>query len=332
MIFLIILSALLLAGIILNFAIRKTPHGLLTFRAAVIRHRFGDTPVTTPVKFRENMEASKRILNSKPAPVEMVEDITTDANGRGVPMRLYHPSPGKKTRVMVYAHGGGWVGGNLSTHDLVCRHLAIYTHWAILAVDYRLAPEHPFPRAVEDMVEVLEWCKLNASDYDLDQDVIVVGGDSAGGNLAAVISNLSRDRFPDLIKAQVLIYPVMNIASLDTASYRYFAKGYRLSYELMDWFRKCYASPEQWSNPQCSPYLEPDLSNLPPTLVITAAFDPLRDEGEAYGKRLEEAGVITQISRYDGVLHGFFGHNLMGNQGISAVLEVAEFINKLTNH
>lgn len=330
MVFLTIFFALLLTGFVLNYTIRKTPHGLLTLRSALILRRFGDAPVTTPEQFRGNMEESKRELNSKPAPVEKVISLSTQPNEDGIPMRLYHPNPGEISPVLIFAHGGGWVGGSLDTHDLVCRHLAIYTHWAVLSVDYSLAPEHPFPKAVEEMIEVLEWCLINGSNYNLNQDIIALSGDSAGGNLAAVLTNLARDRFPNLIKAQVLIYPVINVASFDTESYRFFARGYRLSYELMDWFRQCYAQPAQWRDPQCSPWFEADLSGLPPTLVITAAFDPLRDEGEAYGEKLKEAGVFTQITRYAGVLHGFFGHNLMGQQGISAVLEVASFLKKAT--
>ena len=320
----IFLFILLLIGIGYTYSIRKTPYGMLTIRAALVRRRFGDTQASDPVEFRKNMEISKRAINANPVPIEHVKDIFTSKNN--IPMRVYHPSPRHELPLMIYAHGGGWVGGSLETHDNVCRRLAADSQFVVIAVDYHLAPEFPFPQPVEDMLEVLEWALENGEKYSYDTNRIVVCGDSAGGNLAAVLTNLARDQFPGIVKAQVLVYPITNVASIDTNSYKIFASSFRLTYELMDWFRKAYATADQWKDARCSPLLEENLSNLPPTLIITAAFDPLRDEGEAYGEKLKQAGNAVTISRFDGVLHGFFGNDTMGLEGLSAVREVAYFL------
>lgn len=250
-----------------------------------------------------------------------VHDIRA-INADGVPCRLYRPSTQAGLGLLVYFHGGGWVLGSVETHDDVCRKLANAMGHAVLSVDYRLAPEHPFPVPVDDCIHALRWAHGHADELGIDPNRIAVGGDSAGGNLAAVVANMNI--VP--LKFQMLIYPVTD-ASRRSTSYRDNAEGYRLTAAGMKWFCDHYLSGSSGSevDPRVSP-LHADnetLSTAPPALVITAEYDPLRDEGEQYAQRLLEAGVPCSLTRYYGQIHGFFSMSEFCDDGWGALTQAA---------
>ena len=241
-------------------------------------------------------------------PMGGVVDRTIPGPAGEIAVRIYTPEAARGALpVLVYFHGGGFVIGGLETHDGTCRQLARGAECLVVSVDYRLAPEHPFPAAPEDCYAATVWVAEHAEEIGADPARIAVGGDSAGGNLAAVVALMGRDRKGPALRHQLLIYPVTEY-SFETASYRENADGYMLTLPLMEWFWNHYlADPTQGGDELASPLRAASLADLPPATVITAEFDPLRDEGEAYARRLDEAGVKTRLTRYDGVFHGFFG-------------------------
>lgn len=245
------------------------------------------------------------ILNMRElaGPAEDVETVT-DVTADGVPIRIYAPAGEKPMPVLVFYHGGGWVIGNLDSHDAVCRQLANRAGCVVVSVDYRLAPENPFPAAVDDAYAAAAWAAENAGAYGGDGSRLAVGGDSAGGNLTAIVAQLARDRGGPALAFQLLIYPAVN-ATDDSPSMTENADGYFLTRVLIDWFVAHY-NPDDLRNPLMSPALATDLSGLPPALVITAEFDPLRDQGAAYAKQLADAGVPAEHLNYDGMIHGFY--------------------------
>jgi acetyl esterase len=252
------------------------------------------------------------------------EDIEIPGPEGPIAIRIYTPAGHAPVPGLVYFHGGGWVVCDLDTHDIVCRMIARRAGSVVVAVGYRLAPEHRFPAAVVDSYAATRWVAANAERLGIDPRRIAVGGDSAGGNLAAVISRKCRDDAGPALALQVLVYPVTNLASFDTPSYQEFAEGYFLTRTEMEWFRDCYlAKPEDGQNPDASPLLSPDLHGLPPALVITGECDTLRDEGEAYAKRLAEAGVAVTCTRYAGMIHPFFSLPGVFSQSRSAIAQVA---------
>ncbi|HEX2797097.1 MAG TPA: alpha/beta hydrolase [Immundisolibacter sp.] len=238
-------------------------------------------------------------------PLPVVHELTLPGPGGAIKARLYRPAADGVLPGLVFFHGGGWVIGDLDSHDDLCRDLAAQAHCAVLAVDYRLAPEHCFPAAAEDAIAAADWAAANAAQLGIDPARLAVGGDSAGGNLAAMVALAARDAGRPLA-AQLLIYPVTDMSRLEGESYAACAEGYGLTAGAMAWFRDHYLvnadAARDW---RVSPLLASDLSRLPPALVITAEFDVLRSEGEAYAKRLAEAGVPTRLARYDGMIHGF---------------------------
>ncbi|PGV52311.1 esterase [Bacillus sp. AFS037270] len=224
---------------------------------------------------------------------------------------------------MVYYHGGGWVIGNLDTVEVPCRMLANRSSCVVVSVDYRLAPEHKFPAAADDSYAAAKWVVENAAFIQVDPNRIAVGGDSAGGNLAAVVAKMARDKKEIRLAYQMLIYPVTN-HSYATESYTENADGYLLTKDSMIWFWNHYLrNEEDGKNPYASPLQANDLSGLPPALVLTGEFDPLRDEGEAYAERLREAGVQVEETRYDGMIHGYFWMPGALEQGKKAIEQAA---------
>ena len=230
-----------------------------------------------------------------------------DADADGVPVRVYHPAHSGPFPVVMMFHGGGWVLGDLDTADSQSREVCSGAGVVVVSVDYRLAPEHRCPAAAEDCYQATVWAARHAAEFNGDASRLAVVGDSAGGNLAAVVAQMARERGGPHIAFQLLVYPVTD-GRMDTASFRENAEGYLLTAESMRWFWNHYApSEEERLGPRASPLLAADLSNLPPALVLTAQYDPLRDEGEAYADALAAAGTPAEKVRYDGLIHGFFG-------------------------
>ncbi len=275
----------------------------------------------------EVAEARQAILQlfqvENPEPVAKVEDRTIPTPTGDLPIRLYTPEGDGPLPVLVFFHGGGWVVGNLESHDATCRALANAAGCITLAVDYRLAPEHKFPAAPEDCYEATKWAVLNAAALGGDPQRVAVGGDSAGGNLAAAVALMAGDRGAPSLAYQLLLYPVTN-HSFDTESCKQNGEDYLLTKDSMVWFWDHYLENDEAGNaPYASPLQAKYVNSPPPGLVITAEFDPLRDEGEAYGKRLQDAGADIKISRYDGTIHGFFSFFHLDAQK-KALAEVAE--------
>jgi len=262
--------------------------------------------------------------------VEAVSDLQVETSRGPVTVRLYRPpAPASgPLPLLVWFHGGGWVIGDLATADPTARDLCVQSGVLVASVDYPLAPEHPFPAGPEACFEVTKWLAGHAAEIGADGARIAVGGDSAGGNLAAVTAVAARDRGgPDLL-FQLLVYPVTDCLG-SYPSVKDNGEGYLLTNDAMVWFGHHYL-PEGTDpkDPMASPIYTPELSDLPSALVITAEFDPLRDEGEAYGKLMEQAGVAVTTSRYDGMVHGFFSMTVLLDAGRTAVAEAAAAVKR----
>ena len=241
-----------------------------------------------------------------PKPLHRVEDRRIPGPDGELPIRVYWPARAGRQPILVYYHGGGFRLGDLDTHDPICRELAARSGAIIVSVGYRLVPEHVYPAAVDDSYAALEWVHAHADDIGGDAARLAVGGDSAGGNLAAAVSLKARDLAGPPIGFQLLIYPVLNLAEMETESHRLFAEGYVIGGAAHEYTRDAYLpNPADRRHPYASPLLADDLMNLPPALVITAEFDPLRDEGEMYARKLADAGVQTRAARFGGVPHAF---------------------------
>ncbi|MFN8624623.1 MAG: alpha/beta hydrolase [Candidatus Binatia bacterium] len=262
-------------------------------------------------------------LQGVPEAVGSVDNLVAPGPNGVIPVRVYTPEQDGPLPILVYFHGGGWVFGDLESHDGVCRALANAARCLVVSVDYRLAPEHKFPAAVEDTYAATQWVAAHAGDFGGDPMRIAIGGDSAGGNLAAVVALVARDRHGPQLTYQVLIYPATDTAC-DTVSRQENAEGYLLTLDMIRWFQNHYLrDAEDGENPYVAPLRAHDLHGLPPALVLTAEFDPLRDEGEAYAARLRAAGVATTLIRYDGMIHGFFGMGAVFDRARTALDEVA---------
>lgn len=277
----------------------------------------GAPPLETqePAAARAGMEAMT-------VPSSVVLHDVEHADAQGVRLRIYRPNARRDRGALIYFHGGGWVIGSLDTHDDVCRKLAMFLDHVVISVDYRLAPEHPFPAPLDDCLAATRWIHENAVELGIDPNRLAVGGDSAGGNLAAVVANLG----PVPLCFQMLIYPVTD-ASRGSDSYRENAEGYRLTANGMKWFCDHYLSGPEGSHddPRVSPLCADTatLAAAPPALVITAEFDPLRDEGEQYARRLLDAGVPCTLTRYFGQIHGFFSMSHLCDDGFGALQQAA---------
>jgi acetyl esterase/lipase len=261
----------------------------------------------SPQQARVRLRAGAAAAAGPKRPLLAVDDLAIPGPAGTIPARLYAP-PGvglEQRRLVVYFHGGGWVLGDLDTHDSVCRFLAAGTAAAVLSVDYRLAPEHPFPAAAEDCFAAFRWAAAENARLGIDPSRIAVAGDSAGGNLAAAVSLLARDAGGPSPAMQALIYPVTDAVgghlSRDT-----FADGFLLTRAEMEWFEDHYLPPgADRADPRVSVLRAANLAGLPPAYVTTAGFDPLRDEGEDYAARMREAGVTVAMRRHPGLIHGF---------------------------
>jgi acetyl esterase len=315
------------------------PGGVLDEQTALMRRGqmvLGEIPLDTitPVEARSNFNKSFRLLKIVGGTFEKVDsvrDLAIPGPACEIPARLYRPGIGTDYPLFIYLHGGGWVIGGLDTADNTARFICKHADCAVLSVDYCLAPEHAFPAAAEDALMAVVWAAAHAAELGADPNRLLVGGDSAGGNLTAVVAQMAREKGFPKIAGQVLFYAALDGVHLDTPCYKEFdGPAYNLPRRDVEWFLDQYTpEPHDRLDPRLSPLLAKDLSGLPPALVVTAEFDVLRDEGEAYARRLQEAGVKVKLMRCNGMVHGFL--SLMGLIRRSTMYfeEIAEEIKRM---
>ncbi|NQT16750.1 MAG: alpha/beta hydrolase [Planctomycetes bacterium] len=280
-----------------------------------------------PEKARIAAAADSGAVERRP-PLAAREDRTVPGPAGPIPVRIYVPRGEGPWGILVFYHGGGWVLGGIATHDVTCCQLADAAGCMVVSVDYRLAPEHKYPAAVDDAYAAVEWVFEHAESMGGDPRRVAVGGDSAGGNLAAAVCLMARDRNAFQPRFQLLIYPIVDY-HLNTPSYLENAEGCFLTRETMKWFWQCYLQrDEDGRHPYASPLRAEDLGGLPEALVITAEYDPLRDEGEAYAARLRQAGVTVTQTRYDGMIHAFFRRTAQFDKARAAMQEVSEALRR----
>ncbi len=284
-----------------------------------------------PAQGRELYRMMAQTLEPQGIAIGKVENTSFPGpSGDQIKLRVYSPVAGGGAALpcLVYFHGGGWVIGDLDTHDALCRTLANETGARVISVDYRLAPEHKFPAAVDDAYGAVKWVESNASKLGIDPNRIAVAGDSAGGTLSAVVSLMAKQKGGPHIVFQLLIYPATQSRS-NTDSMKSFAEGYFLERKTMDWFFDQYLpagiDPNDW---RVSPLAAPDVSGLPRAYVVTAGFDPLKDEGKAYADKLNHAGVAAVYVDYPGMVHGFFNMSGVLPQAREAIADAAKALRK----
>jgi acetyl esterase len=261
----------------------------------------------SPNEARAEFRAMCRLYDPKIVPIGKTENVEAQGAAGPIQLRVYTPVAAGSASLpaIVYFHGGGFVVGDLDCYEALCRTFANESGCRVIAVDYRLAPEHPFPAAVEDCFAALKWIELNASALSIDPNRIVVAGESAGANLAAVVSLLAKDKANPKIVFQVLIYPPTQFGGV--SSERPPASSYLLDQRSIDWFQSHYLPKDvDRADPRLSPLAAKDATGLPPAYIVTAGFDPLRDEGVAYAEKLRQAGVPVTYVDYPSMIHGFF--------------------------
>ena len=272
--------------------------------------RGGQPPIekSSVVEARMNYDSFMLQMGGSPAPIGEMIDRTIQGPAGRMRVRLYRPAAtvARLLPAILFFHGGGWVMGTLEGYDLICRYFCARTGCAVIAVDYRLAPEHKFPAAIDDAVAAFRWLAGEAVELGIDPARIVIAGDSASGNIAAVAARLMRDE-PRPPCLQWLMFPATDLA-FDTPSYRSCGEGFFVTRAAMEWFRGHYLNdPAEVADPRASPLRAPDLAGVAPALVFTNGIDPLRDEGQAYADRLVAAGVKTIHREFDSLIHGFVG-------------------------
>jgi acetyl esterase len=275
----------------------------------------GELPLDqiTPGEARTNFHRTFSLLKMIGGTFEKVgsiRDLNIPGPAGSIPARIYNPGGSEAAPahlLFVLLHGGGWTIGGLDSADNMARFICRHADCAVLSVDYRLAPEHIFPAAVDDSYAAISWAAVHAEELGADPRRLLVGGDSAGGNLTAVVAQMARQTGDPKITGQCLFYAAVDAAHLDTPSFKEFGeRSLGLPTRDVEWFLDQYTpDPKDRLNPLVSPLLEQDLSGLPPALVVTAEFDVLRDEGEAYARRMREAGVKVKLMRCNGMTHGF---------------------------
>ena len=264
------------------------------------------THTLSPQEARRFYRERRSATQPEPRAVAEVLDLTASGPHGDIALRLYRPADADRPApTLVYYHGGGWTMGDLDTHDVLCRQLAHESGFVVVSVDYRMGPEHRFPAAVDDVLAATRWLQAQADPLGLDASRFAVGGDSAGGNLAAVVALAWRDAGEALpLKFQLLIYPATDMR-MGAPSHTSNGQGYLLTADTIQYFRRQYVAPEQYADWRASPLLHANLSGLPPALVITAGFDPLRDEGRQYADALSAAGSPAQYVCFERQIHGF---------------------------
>jgi len=297
---------------------------------ALLRQQEGPPFETLPVDaLRAAMDAMAATDSAGPD-IARVQDIAATLSHASLSVRLYHPSPGTTLPVLIYFHGGGWISWNVQSHDPICRRLSAAGRFAVVSVEYRLAPEHPYPAAVDDAIGVCNWIVAQADELEVDPRNMGIAGDSAGGNLAAVVTQLARDRGGPPLRFQALVYPVTD-ATMSLPAYVEHADDGSLTAAVMRRFIDSYVpNREQRSLPTVSPLFADSCANLPPALVIVAEYDPLRDDGLQYAKRLQGAGVPVRLEHFSESMHGFLsmGGVIGPESGVRAVESIASAFNR----
>ena len=273
-----------------------------------------------PEVAREAVTGLTAQLGGPPEDVAEVRDLAIPGPAGTIPARVYVPSGATPLPVLVYYHGGGFVVGSIDGWDPIMRSLANASGCAVVSVDYRLAPEHKFPAAIDDAYAALEWVAREAGSFGGDPARLAVGGDSAGGNLAAVVSILARDRSGPKIALQLLVYPLTD-QDFSRASYAKYGENHFLSLDMLRWFSAHYTTPETADDWRIKPLNAASLRDLPPAHIIVAECDPLHDEGEAYAERLRAEGNAVTFVRYPGMIHGFFTFPAALDQGRQAIAD-----------
>lgn len=279
-------------------------------------------------ELRQQLRTMVALMDEPAPPLARIEDIRIPGPAGPLPARVYDAGGPRGTArpAVAYFHGGGWVQGDLETHHGLCARLALRSGAVVVAVDYRLAPEHPFPAAVEDALAAYRWLRAHGGDVGADGRRVAVAGDSAGGNLAAVVSQQAAVAGEPVPACQVLVYPAVDFA-LDTPSHRELVDGHIIPRDRIEWYAAQYLPPgADRMDPRASPLRAADLSGQPPALVITAGFDPLRDEGHAYAARLAAAKVETVDREYPGQIHAFVSLTKAIPQGLTATHEIADYL------
>jgi acetyl esterase len=285
----------------------------------------GRPPVSTltPTEARQSLKALTAAMAGPPIALHHVEDRTIPGPGGAIPVRIYTPEGQAPFPGLVFFHGGGWVVGDLDTHDSPCRQLAQKAGCVVVSVAYRLAPEHQFPAAVDDGYAATQWVATHAAQLGMDPQRIAVGGDSAGGNLAAVIAQMARAKGGPALVLQLLVYPAVD-GTLGFPSIQENGQGYLLTQDSINYYYNHYVpAGTDRKHVLLSPIYAESFIGLPPAHIMTAEFDPLRDEGEAYAAKLQAAGVPVTCTRYEGMIHAFFSLDGMLDQGKKAIEEAA---------
>jgi acetyl esterase len=286
----------------------------------------------SPPEVRDYYMQARLVCNPEPPELQSAEPLAISASHGAIPARIYTPKILRRkdglAPCLVFFHGGGWVIGNLETHDVVCRKLAHEAELIVISVDYRLAPEHKFPAAVDDAIAATAWIAANARQLGIDASRLMVGGDSAGGNLAAVVALAARDNGGPAIAGQVLVYPATEF-SRKHPSQREPETSILLTHSVIGWFTNHYMGDADISDWHASPARATTLAGLPPAYVLTAGADPLRDEGDEYAARLKEAGVPVAYRHFPGQFHGFFTMGKLLKQANVALTEIATWLKAL---
>jgi len=280
-------------------------------------------------ELRQQLRTMVTLMDEPAPPLARLEDLRIPGPAGEIPARVYAPSAGGAALpVVAYFHGGGWVQGDLETHHGLCARLARHGGVLVVAIDYRLAPEHKFPAAVDDCLAAYRWLRSHARDLGGDAGRVAVAGDSAGGNLSAVVSQLTAGGATPAPTCQALIYPAVDF-SFDTDSHRDLENGHVIPRDRVLWYMEQYLRGEaDKADLRASPLRAPSLAGQPPTLIVTAGFDPLRDEGRAYGDRLRAAGVDVVYREYPGQIHAFVSLTKAIPQGMAATLEIADYLRR----
>lgn len=332
-IFLVIIVILAAASFFFIRNLTETGHGKLNAYVALnlqLNKLLNPKPSNlSSIKETRKYLDSQSSKSDTTIPFSNIKNTVININSHKIPVRIYTPQSKGNFPVIIYSHGGFWIAGSVDTHDSVCRKLSKNTNAIVISVNYRLAPENPFPAAINDVYSVLQWTYKNADSINGNKKLIALAGDSAGGNISAAVSLMARDKSGSPITCEVLIYPPTNIYKLNSESWSYFTKSANLSTQDMQKYISFYTpKKEERKNPYASPLLAENLSELPDTLIIAAEIDPLHDEDIAYANKLKSSNVKVKANEYKGVPHGFVTMSKITNKSNEALGDIYSYIIK----